>query len=123
MPTVIVTFDLKDADDADEYQELYDRLAQVGLSRLSPKKFLRLPRSTAFGTISNSYGATAQEIRDSLKQIMEEASGCEVDRIAVGVVTDWAVEGYQDPEILHQEVWAKYYERAVAILEQLNQRR
>lgn len=92
---IIVTFDLKNATE-EQYDAVYKDLLDLGLSRLTPKERLRLPWSTVLGEISGGDGMSAKAIRDALIATIEKASHCKVERICVGVVSDWASFGAPD---------------------------
>jgi hypothetical protein len=87
MPQIIVTFDLQDAA-PEEYASAYEALAVFGLTRETAQKGVPLPETTVMGT--TDLAPTVKELRNRLRAIIVEASGCEVKRILVGIVGAWA---------------------------------
>jgi hypothetical protein len=65
-----MTFDLKDAE-GDDYQPGYDALVELGLSRVSAQKKLRLPYSSVMGDVPDMLGKSAREICNNLKEVSQ----------------------------------------------------
>jgi len=101
MPTILMTFDLEEAD-AEDYEEGYRALVQKGLQRVSPNKKLRLPYSSVMG--DTDVGANASEIRDALKAVLEDSTGKRVGRMLVTVAEDWACYGEGDKKQWFREL-------------------
>lgn len=105
MATVLMTFDLEEAD-ADDYEKGYEALAERGLSRVSAQKRLRLPYSSVLG--DTTVGTTAREICDALKKVLAEATGKRVERVLVAVVDDWACNGEVAEDLWLHEIVTRF---------------
>ena len=101
MTSIILTFDLEDADE-DAYDAAYEALLKAGLSRLTENKKLRLPTTTVLGEVNIKGGAKA--IGESLKTTIAAASGCKVTRILVAEVSSWWGSGDKDSDLQLKEI-------------------
>lgn len=101
MTSIILTFDLEDADD-DAYHATYEALLKAGLSRLTEKKKLRLPTTTVLGEVDIE--GDAEAIGKSLKTTIATASGCKVSRILVAEVGSWWGSGDKDSDLQLKEI-------------------
>jgi hypothetical protein len=101
MTKVLVTFDLEGAEPDD-----YEALLEVGLSRVSAQKKLRLPFSSVLG--DTGVGRTAREICDALVKLLQEATGKRAERVLVGVASDWACNGPVDDDLWLQEIVQRF---------------
>ncbi len=102
MPLVLVTFDLEGAD-ALARENGYEALRSIGLSRFAPTSPHKLPESSVLGHFKGD-AKTAEEIRTILVALLAKSTKAEVTHLVVGIVSDFAGLGDQDPEAWLQEV-------------------